>query len=100
MAEENGRLNIRTVPASTPAYEQGLNSGDQIVAVDGYRASQTFLQSYIGEQKPGDKIKLTVFRFDQLIEINFTLGSNTRRDYALCPLPPEANCSKSCIAST
>ncbi|MGB7201545.1 MAG: PDZ domain-containing protein [Pyrinomonadaceae bacterium] len=86
MAEEGGRLNIRTVPASTPAYEQGLNSGDQIVAVDGYRASQTFLQSYVGERKPGDKIKLTVFRFDKLIEINFTLGSNTRRDYSFVPV--------------
>lgn len=86
MAEEGGRLNIRTVPASTPAYEQGLNSGDQIVAVDGYRASQTFLQSYIGERKPGDKIKLTVFRFDKLTEINFTLGSNTRRDYSFVPV--------------
>lgn len=86
MAEDGGRLNIRTVPASTPAYEQGLNSGDQIVAVDGYRASQTFLQSYIGERKPGDKIKLTVFRFDKLIEINFTLGANTRRDYSFVPV--------------
>lgn len=86
MVEENNRLNIRSVPANTPAYEQGLNSGDQIVAVDGYRASQTFLQTYIGERKPGDKIKLTIFRFDKLIEINFTLGSNTRRDYGFAPL--------------
>jgi predicted metalloprotease with PDZ domain len=37
--EENGRLNIRTVSANTPAYEQGLNTGDQIVAIDGYRES-------------------------------------------------------------
>lgn len=86
MAEENNRLVIRAVPADTPAYSQGLNSGDQIVAVDGYRASQTFLQTYIGERKPGDKIKLTIFRFDKLSEIDFTLGSNTRRDYSFAPL--------------
>ncbi|MFN0138858.1 MAG: M61 family metallopeptidase [Pyrinomonadaceae bacterium] len=86
MAEEGGRLNIRTVPANTPAYEQGLNTGDQIVALDGYRASQTFLQSYIGERKPGDKVKLTIFRFDKLIDINFTLGANTRRDYSFVPV--------------
>ena len=63
-----------------------MNTGDQIVAVDGYRASQAFLQSYIGERKPGDKIKLTIFRLDALKEITFTLGANTRKDYAFDPL--------------
>lgn len=85
-AEASGRLNIRSIAADTPAFEQGLNTGDQIVAVDGYRASQSFLQSYVGEKKPNDKIKLTVFRFDKLREITFTLGSDTRKDYDLAPV--------------
>ncbi len=82
MAEESGRLTIRTVPAGTPAFEQGLNTGDQLVAVDGYRASQNFMQSYIGDKKPGDVVKLTLFRFDRLRDINFTLGGNMRREYS------------------
>ena len=86
LAEANGQLSIRSIPVGTPAYDQGLNTGDQIVAVDGYRASQAFLQSYIGERKPGDKIKLTIFRLDALKEITFTLGANTRKDYAFDPL--------------
>ncbi|MEQ1645665.1 MAG: PDZ domain-containing protein, partial [Pyrinomonadaceae bacterium] len=80
--EENGRLNIRTVPANTPAYEQGLNTGDQIVAIDGYRASTAFLASYLTEKKPGDKLKLSIFRFDKLTEMTLTLGGNTRREYS------------------
>ncbi|MCA1608680.1 MAG: PDZ domain-containing protein, partial [Acidobacteria bacterium] len=83
LAEESSRLVIRSVPAATPAYDQGLNSGDQIVAVDGYRANQNFLQTYIGERKPGDKIRLTVFRFDKLREIDFTLGTDGRREYSI-----------------
>lgn len=86
MTEDGGRLIIRSIPSNTPAYEQGLNTGDQIVAVDGYRASQNFLQSYIGERKPGDKVKMTIFRADQLREITFTLGSNTRKDYRIAPV--------------
>src|SRR4030095_11582954 len=31
LAEEAGRLTIRSIAANTPAYEQGLNTGDQIV---------------------------------------------------------------------
>ena len=82
MAEEGGRLTIRSIPSDTPAYEQGLNTGDQIVAIDGYRASQSFLQTYLGEKRPNDKVRLTVFRFDKLRDITFTLGANPRRDYS------------------
>jgi len=82
LAEANGQLTIRSIAAGTPAYDQGLNTGEKIVAVDGYRASQNFLQSYIGERKPGDKIKLTIFRFDSLREITFTLGTSDRKDYS------------------
>ncbi len=87
LAEENGRLIIRSIPAGTPAYEQGLNTSDQIVAVDGYRASQSFLQSYINERKPGDTVKLSIFRFDKMREIDFKLGSDTRKEYSLVPMP-------------
>lgn len=86
LAEESGRLTIRGVPADTPAYEQGLNTGDQIVAVDGYRASQQFIQSYLGEKKPGDKVRLTIFRFDKLRDVTFTLGANMRKDFSIAPL--------------
>jgi predicted metalloprotease with PDZ domain len=91
-AEEDGRLTIRSIPADTPAYEQGLNTGDQIVAVDGNRASQAFLTAYIGEKKAGDKVRLTIFRFDRLRDIEFTLGSSTRKSYAIAPVesPSEA----------
>jgi len=85
-AEENGRLTIRTVAANTPAYEQGLNTGDQIVAIDGYRASNAFLQSYLAERKPNDTVKLTVFRFDKLRDLNFKLGANMRANYSFAPV--------------
>jgi len=86
LIEDNGRLTVRTVRSDTPAYEQGLNSGDQIVAVDGYRASMARLQQYVGERKPGDKVRLTVFRTDRLRDIEFTLGENMRKDYTIVPV--------------
>ncbi len=86
LTEVNGVLTIRSVPTNTPAYEQGLNSGDQIVAIDGYRASQAFLASYVGERKQNDKVKLTIFRFDKLREIPFILGSNSRKSYDFSPV--------------
>ena len=83
LAQVGERLNITAVPANTPAYEQGLNANDQIIAVDGNRASQTFLQSYLAEKRPGDKIKLTVFRFDEMRDIEITLGGRAPQNYEI-----------------
>ena len=83
LVEEGARLTIRAIPAGTPAYEQGLNTGDQIVAIDGYRASNSFLQTYIGEKKPNDTVRLTVFRFDKLRDVEFRLGANTRAELSI-----------------
>ena len=86
LAETDGKLTIRGVPADTPAYQFGLNVNDQIVAIDGNRASQTFLQSHLNSKKPGDKVKLTIFRFDELREIEVTLGARAKSDYKIVPV--------------
>ena len=84
--EDQGRLMVRSVRAGTPAYDQGLNAGDQIVAIDGYRATLTRLQAYVGDRKPGDKVRLTVFRTDRLRDIDLALGNNTRKTYSFVAL--------------
>ncbi len=93
-AEDAGRLTVRSLPSDTPAYEQGLNTGDQIVAIDGNRASQSFLSSYIGEKKPGDKVRMTIFRFDRLRDIEFTLGRNIRKSYEFAPVENATDAQK------
>jgi predicted metalloprotease with PDZ domain len=83
LRQDGERLNVNSVPKGTPAYEQGLNANDQIIAVDGIRTNQTFLQSYLAEKKVGDKVKLTVFRFDELRDIEIILGSRARAAYLI-----------------
>lgn len=82
-AETNGRVTVRAVPMDTPAYDFGLNANDEIVAIDGNRATQAFLTSYIGDRKPGDKIRLTVFRFDRMRELEVTLGGRAPSNYRI-----------------
>jgi predicted metalloprotease with PDZ domain len=86
LTEANDRLTIRAIPADTPAYEQGLNTGDQIVAIDGYRASNAFLTSYLSEKKPNDVVRLTLFRFDKMRDVNFKLGANMRKELSIKPV--------------
>ena len=92
LRQDGDRLTITSLPQGTPAYEQGLNTSDQIIAIDGNRASQQFLQSYLAEKKAGDKIRLTIFRFDALRDIEITLGARAAPNYRIVPLanPTEA----------
>ena len=80
-----GALVVKNVPADTAAYEQGLNAGDQIVAVDGYRATADFLNERVAARRPGDALALTVFRGDELRTLNFKLGSRTAAAYRIVP---------------
>jgi predicted metalloprotease with PDZ domain len=83
MSQAGERLNITSLAQGTPAYEQGLNVNDQIIAIDGNRASQQFLQTYLAEKKAGDKIRLTVFRFDTMRDIEITLGGRAAPSYRI-----------------
>ncbi len=91
IAQDGDRLLIRALPSDSPAYQFGLNTGDQVVAIDGNRASQTFMTSYINDKKPGDKVRLTIFRFDTLRDIEVTLGGRGRQDYAIVPIENPSN---------
>ncbi len=83
LRQDGDKLIVTSVPNDTPAYEQGLNANDQIVAVNGARASQTFLTAYLSEKRPADKIRLTVFRYDELREIEITLSGRAKPDFKI-----------------
>jgi predicted metalloprotease with PDZ domain len=86
VAQEGERVVVRNVHADEPAYEQGLNSGDQIVAVDGYRATRDFLLARANDRKPGDTLTLTVFRADELRTFTFKLGAGRNVAYRIIPV--------------
>jgi len=78
---------VRRVYAGSPAYEQGLNAGDQIVAFDGSRASGDFFLARLAEKRPGDIVHLTIFRFDELRSLDIKLGAPRTAIYRIVPMP-------------
>ena len=55
--------------------EAGIYADDEIVALDGNKVDAPGLISRCEEKKPGDKVKVTVFRRDRLTEIAVTLAA-------------------------
>lgn len=83
LVQEQDRLMVKRVYAGSPAYEQGLNAGDQILALNNLRANKDFFEARIAEKRPGDLITLTVFRFDDLSSLPIKLGSSEGGPYRI-----------------
>jgi predicted metalloprotease with PDZ domain len=86
LEERDGRLTVKNVPAGTAAYEQGLAAADQIVAVDGYRATLAFFNERLSDKRPGEQLALTIFRADELRTISVKLGSRPAAAYRIIPV--------------
>ena len=54
---------VRKVYAGAPAYEQGLNTGDQMVALNNMRANKEFFDARIAEKRAGDLVALNRLSF-------------------------------------
>ena len=53
-----------------PAATAGVSPGDEMVAVDGFRAiGEADLRGLAGARKPGDELRLSVFRRHRLLEL-------------------------------
>jgi predicted metalloprotease with PDZ domain len=94
MTWENDRLVVRRVYAGSPAYDQGLNTGDQIVAFNNMRVTKEFFDARIAEKKPGDLISLTIFRFDDMSTLLIKLGTRSEGIYRIVPLPNQTDAQK------
>src|SRR5688572_6862669 len=92
--QQGERLMVRRVYAGSPAYEQGLNAGDQIVVLDNMRVTRDFFNARIAEKKPGDLINLSIFRFDDLSTLLIKLGGRAEGTYRITTLPAQTEAQK------
>jgi predicted metalloprotease with PDZ domain len=85
-AQEGDRLIVRRVYVGSPAYDQGLNTGDQIIALNNMRVTKELFDGRMAQQKPGELINLTIFRFDDLSTLLIKLGGRTEGTYRIVPV--------------
>lgn len=83
--QEDDRLMVTRVYAGSPAYDQGLNTGDQIVALDNARMTRDLFNARLAEKRPGDLLNLTIFRFDDLSTLLIKLGGRAEGTYRILP---------------
>ena len=86
---DNGRLIVTGVRRDTPAYEAGLNTDDEILAIDGVRVRADALATRLEQYRPGDRAQVLIARREKLMPLDVTLGADPGRPWRL-ELRPDA----------
>jgi len=69
----------------SPAQAAGLSPGDELVAVDRFRATADGeLRSLLGARKVGDRVTLSLFRRHKLVDAQVTLAAAPATRYEIC----------------
>lgn len=85
--DEDGRLIVTGIEWDSPASKAGLSLEDEVIAVDGTRVNARTLTDFLRVRKPGDAVRVLASRRSAVREFSVVLGAETRRTFALTPLP-------------
>lgn len=90
---ENGLVWVQRVLAGSTGEDAGVVPGDELVAINGLRLRSTDLTVLLGRSEPGDTIRLTLTRGDELLEREGVLQSARADDCHLTLMEkPDAAC--------
>ena len=78
-----GRLVVTQVRRGTPAFAAGLNVGDEILGMNGFRVRADQLTARLDQYQPGDEVALLVARRDELLTIETAFGAEPPRQWRL-----------------
>lgn len=89
---EDGRARVAHVLADGPAYAAGVNAGDELLALEGFRVDEERLNARLAERRPGDTVTLSLFRRDELLHLPVVLAAAPHNTLAIRQLeaPDEA----------
>ena len=78
---------ISSVEWDSPAWNGGLSAQDEILMVDGQKASSTSIENFLSTKKPGDKLQVLVSRRNRDLEVEVILQPKMERNFSIKPLP-------------
>jgi len=82
----SGKLLVTSVSRDSPAWNNGINVNDELIAINGDRID-TNLNALLALYQPQDKVKITVSRAGELLDLDVTLANDPTVNFALEKLP-------------
>lgn len=84
--DEVGRVIVQAVDSQSPAFLMGLRAGDMVMEIDEQPAENTRIEEVIARKKPGDPIKIAVWRSGRLVVMDGKVGGESRSTIRLVPV--------------
>lgn len=86
LLSENGKEVVKFVETDSPAAIAGIDSGDEILAINDVRVNATILSDRLKDYKKDDTITITFFHQDELLTTQATLASPKPNRYEVVQL--------------
>ncbi|MGQ9541443.1 MAG: M61 family metallopeptidase [Armatimonadota bacterium] len=83
---EIGRVIVQAVESQSPAFLMGLRAGDIVMEIDERSAENTRVEDVIARKKPGDPIKIAVWRGGKLVVMDGRVGGESHSSIRLVPI--------------
>jgi predicted metalloprotease with PDZ domain len=87
------RVTVKSVERNSPAWNDGLNVNDEIIAINGIRLDDD-LNHFMSMFKPGDKFSLLISRNNEIREIQTTLARDPHAKYVLEPVKNQSEAQR------
>jgi len=86
LGTENGREMVKFVEVGSPAQLAGIDAGDELLAIEGFRVNAEQAGERLKDYQPGDTIEVTVFHQDELRTCPVTLAPPRPTRYSIVPV--------------
>jgi predicted metalloprotease with PDZ domain len=86
------RVVVANIIAGSPAYEGGVNAGDELVAIDGKKidanngVERQGQQTVLNDLRASQRVTLTVFRRERMMNFNLTAAAKSFDRYTITEL--------------
>lgn len=99
LEDKGGIVSVTSVLIDGPAWAAGLNSGDEILSINGFRARGSDPTSVLDRVGPGDRLSLMVARRDEVLAVDFTADARPNARWRLARLKSPSELQKATYAS-
>ncbi len=83
ISNDRGRELIKSVVSNSPAQLAGIDPGDELLAIDGFKVSAERLNDRLQQYRSGQQINVTIFHGDRLLTLPVTLSVPRSQQYQL-----------------
>ncbi len=96
--KDKSKATVRFVEANAPAEAAGIDSGDELLALEGMRVSADDLEERLKDFAVGDEVNLTLFHGDELKTCQVKLGQPQPSRYQVVQVEKPSPSQKALLA--